>query len=98
MDPLDRQRVLERLSMFDEMLEQDEFVKKQRERGRQEGKIEACQTILVDIVRRKFPSLEDLAQQRAAQIEHIAVFCEVIWLVIVVKDENMARFILTPIA
>lgn len=94
--------------MFDELLEQDEFVQKQRERGLQqgrlegkiegkvEGQIEAFQIILLDIVKDKFPALEDLAQQRAAQTAQVDVLREVIRLVNSVDDERMARVILTP--
>ena len=96
--------------MFDELLEQDEFVQKQRERGLQEGRlegrlegkiegqIEAFQTILVDIVKNKFPSLEDLAQQRATQTRKVDALREVIQLVSAANDENIARFILSPAA
>ncbi len=38
--PRDKQRVKERLNMFDELLEQDEFVRKQRALGREEGRAE----------------------------------------------------------
>jgi len=90
--------------MFDELLEQDEFVKKQRERGLQEGeargrlegRIEAFQIMLVDIVKQRFPSLESLAQQRAAQMRQVDVLREVIRLVNTVDDENVARAILNP--
>ena len=118
MPPLEKQRVQERLKMFDELLEQDEFVKKQRERGLQEGlqqglqegrqegrqeglqegKLEAFQMILIDIVRRKFPSLEDLAQRRAAQTRQVDALREVINLVSAVNDENIVRVILNPSA
>ncbi len=110
MPPLEKQRVQERLKMFDELLEQDEFVQKQRERGLQqgriegriegkvEGQIEAYQIILVDIVKNKFPSLEDLAQRRAAQTRKVDALREVINLVSAVNDENTARFILNPSA
>ncbi len=118
MPPLEKQRVQERLKMFDELLEQDEFVKKQRERGLQEGlqkglqegrreglqeglqegKLEAFQMILVDIVKRKFPSLEDLAQRRAAQTRQVDALREVINLVSAVNDENIVRVILNPSA
>jgi flagellar biosynthesis/type III secretory pathway protein FliH len=112
MPPLEKQRVQERLKMFDELLEQDEFVKKQRERGLQEGlqkglqeglqkglqegQIVAYQKMLVDIVKNKFPSLEDLAQRRAAQTSQLDALGEVINLVSAVNDENTARFILNP--
>ena len=113
---LEKQRVQERLKMFDELLEQDEFVRKQRERGLQEGiqkgrreglqegiqkglqegQIEAYQTILVDIVKDKFPSLEDLAQQRAAQTKQVDALREVIRMVNAINDEKIARVILNP--
>ena len=64
---LDKKQVKERLDMFDELLEQDEFVQRQRERARQEGitlgevkgkiegraegKVEAFQEMLVDVVK-----------------------------------------------
>ena len=110
MPSLEKQRVEERLNMFDELLEQDEFVQRQRERGLQEGRlegkiegkiegqIEAYQTILVNIVKNKFPSLEDLAQRRAAQTRKIDALSEVIQLLSAVNDENTARFILNPSA
>ncbi len=98
MPPLEKQRVLERLKMFDELLEQDEFVQKQRERGLQQGKvegqIEAFQVMLVDAVKDKFPSLEDLAQQRAEQIRKVDALRDIIRLVHSINDENMVRIIL----
>ncbi len=98
MPPLEKQRVLERLKMFDELLEQDEFVQKQRERalqqGRLEGEIIAYQRMLVDTVKDKFPSLEDLARQRAAQTGEADALYEVIRLVKTINDENTVRIIL----
>ncbi|GAC1355766.1 MAG: hypothetical protein NVS4B11_30480 [Ktedonobacteraceae bacterium] len=84
--------------MFDALMEQDEFVQKQRERALQEGKIEAFQTILADIVKYKFPSLEDLAQKRATQMRQVDALREVIRLVNAISDENIARAILNPSA
>ena len=52
------------------------------QQGLQEGHVKAYQTMLVDIVRRKFPSLRGFGATREQhKREHIAVFCEVIWLV-----------------
>ena len=102
------------MDLFDKILEEDEFVQRQRERGFQqgrlegeiegriqgriEGKIKAYQMVLVDIVKDKFPSLEDLAQQRAAQTGEIDVLSELTLLVIASNDENIVRFILDPFA
>ena len=108
MPPLEKQRVLERLKMFDELLEQDEFVQKRHERGlqqgrlegkiegKEEGQIEAFQMMLVDVVKDKFPSLEDLAQQRAEQTRKVDALREVIRLINAVNDENTVRIILNP--
>ena len=95
MPPLEKQRVLERLKMFDELLEQDEFVQKQRERALQEGQIKAYQKTLVTIVKNRFPSLEDLARQRAAQTMQVGALEEVINLVSAINDENTVRIILS---
>ncbi len=103
---IEKTQVKERLDMFDELLEQDEFVQKQRARGRQEGRaegraegqIEAFQMILVDIVKNKFPSLEELAQKQVAQIRQVDALREVIKIVNGVNDENVARVILNSAA
>jgi hypothetical protein len=67
------------LGMFEDLLEQDEYVQKQRAQGEEigfaegvkigmaKGKVLAAQRILVDIVSRRFPSLTELARQRAAR-------------------------------
>ncbi len=106
MPPLEKQRVLERLKMFDELLEQDEFVQKQRERGLQQGRIEgkiegmqegeirAYRKMLEDTVKDRFPSLEDLARQRAAQTREVDTLYELIRLVNAINDENTVRIIL----
>ncbi len=88
------------MDVFDKLLEEDEFVQRQRELGFQEGflegKIEGYQMILVDMVKDKFPSLEDLARQKAAQTRQVDVLHELILLAVASKDENITRFILDP--
>ncbi len=94
MPPLEKQRVLERLKMFDELLEQDEFVQQQRERALIEGQIQAYQKALVTVVKNRFPALENLARQRAAQTTQVGAIEEVINLVSAINDENIVRTIL----
>ena len=48
------------------------------------------------MVKSKFPSLEDLAQRRAAQIGQADVLYELTRLIFACNDENIARFILDP--
>ncbi len=102
MPPLEKQRVQERLKMFDELLEQDEFVQRQHERGLEQGRIEgmregeirAYQRMLVKTVKDRFPPLEDLARQRAAQTREVDDLEEIIRLVNAIDDENTVRIIL----
>ncbi len=84
------------MDVFDKLLEEDEFVQRQRELGFQEGFLTGHQEIFVVLVKDKFPSLEDLAQRRAAKIEKADVLRELTLLIVACKDENIARFILDP--
>jgi hypothetical protein len=93
--------------MFDELLEQDEFVLKQRALGREEGRAEgeaageikgeirASQRMLVNIVRSRFPALVELAQHKAEHMHQVAVIEEIAMLLASIPDEGMARTILS---
>ena len=60
----EKQKVRERLDTFEQLLEEDEFVQKQRAlgvaegiaKGRAEGKAQALQEVLVDLVKMRYPS------------------------------------------
>ena len=95
MPPLEKQRVQERLKMFDELLEQDEFVQKQRERGQQEGAVKDAQEVLVNYISIRYPSLIDLARQRAEKTSQQAVLQNILNMLFAAPDEATARFILT---
>ena len=92
---LEKQRVQERLKMFDELLEQDEFVQKQRERGQQEGAVKYAQEVLVNYISIRYPSLIDLARQRAEKTSQQAVLQNILNMLFAAPDEATARFILT---
>ncbi len=85
--------------MFDELFEQDEFVRKQRALGREEGKAEgevrASQRMLVNIVRGRFPALAELAQQKAEHMHQVAVIEEIALLLATISDETVAHEILS---
>ncbi|GAC1342510.1 MAG: hypothetical protein NVSMB27_01480 [Ktedonobacteraceae bacterium] len=95
----DKQRVKERLDMFEDLLEQDEYVQKQRALGKEiglaEGEVLASQRILVDIVSRRYPALTELARQRAARTRQTDALTEIIGLISVAPDEEMVRLILS---
>ncbi|MBV9688769.1 MAG: hypothetical protein JO202_03555 [Ktedonobacteraceae bacterium] len=105
--PADKQRVKERINMFDELFEQDEFVRRQRALGREEGRVEgrtegeirgevrASQRMLVNIVRGRFPALVELAQQKAEHMHQVAGIEEITVLLATVSDETLAREILS---
>ncbi len=92
--------------MFNDLLEHDPYVQQQRAlgfaegkafaRGRAEGEMQALQRVLVNIVIARFPTLLDLAQQRAAQIKTPEALHQVILWAATAPNEHIARFILTP--
>ncbi|MBV9231811.1 MAG: hypothetical protein JOZ18_21055 [Chloroflexi bacterium] len=103
--PPDKLKVRERLNTFERLLEEDEWVQRQRklgeekgrEKGREEGRVLSSQQTLVDVVSWRYPSLVALAQQRAAQLTQIDTLSEVIRLLVLAPDEETARFILNTL-
>jgi flagellar biosynthesis/type III secretory pathway protein FliH len=113
--PEDKQIVQERLHMYDDLLEQDAFVKKQRELGRElgreegrqegkeegrqegkeEGEMKASQKILVELVNIRYPSLVELARQKAMKIRDASALQEVIKIIVAVPDEETVRIVLS---
>jgi len=95
----DKNKVEERLDTLDQLLEQSSFVLKQRERGKEEGGLQMAQQILIDLVNIRYPTLAELAQNRAEHTKEPDALREVINLIVAAPDENIARFILsTPSA
>jgi len=86
---------------LEELLEQDEFILKQRalgrEEGRAEGKIEESRELLTEIVRVRFPSLAELAQQKAKRSTELAEIHELIKTISTVSDETAARRVLSSL-
>ena len=120
--PEDKQIVQERLNMYNDLLEQDEFVRKQRERGltegrergltegreegreegraegreegRAEGAMEASQKLLVELVKIRYPSLVELARQKAEKIDSAPALQEVIKIIFAISGEETVRAVL----
>ena len=94
----------ERLNMdvFDMLLEQDEFVQRQREKAYQEGlaigRAEAGRTALIKFVEQRFPALQNLAEQQATKIEHAEAIRVIFRLVCSIDDEDIVRTILSSSA
>jgi predicted transposase YdaD len=99
--------IQERLSMFDQLWEENPTIQKMREdyrmkgfqEGHQEGLQEGLQTLqdtLVDVVRAKYPDLVDLAQQQASRFDKIAVLRLMIHKLINAPNADVARWLLEP--
>jgi len=91
--------VEEELDVFDRLLIEDPFVRKQWAKGFAEGFTESIKKTarsgLVDVVITRFPTLVELAEQRGDRVENIDVLLEVIRLVAAAPNEAIARFILS---
>lgn len=97
--------------MFDELLEQDEFVRKQRERGLQEGLQKGLQEglqkglqegatkeakeVLINYISIRYPSLIDLARQYTEKSTQKAVLQNILNMIFAAPDEATVRFILS---
>jgi hypothetical protein len=100
--PEDKRIVEKEINMFDELLDDDPYLKKRDERVAErvatQAAVQALQKVTVDIVRRRFPTLVTLAEQRVAQISSADVLEELVGMLSTVPDENTARFLLNPTA
>jgi hypothetical protein len=93
----DKQIVEEHMHSYDSLLDQDPYLQQQRalERalGRTEG-IQAFQNAIVEIVKNRFPSLLDLAQQRVVQIQEINALQHLVVQLSTARNQTAARRIL----
>jgi hypothetical protein len=82
---------------YDSLLDQDPYLQQQRalERalGRTEG-IQAFQNTVVEIVKNRFPTLLDLAQQRVVQIQEINALQRLVVQLSTARNQTAARRIL----
>ena len=97
------QRVLRRIHMFDPLLEEDPWIQELKahereeawnkgiEQGRNEGKTEAYQNMLLNIIQMRFPSLANLAEIKAAQIKKADLLNHLINQIVLASDEMAAR-------
>jgi flagellar biosynthesis/type III secretory pathway protein FliH len=92
----EKQEVEEKLSMYDDLLERDPKIRKQsKAEGRAEGKAEGLQEAVVTIVKRRFPTLTELAEQKVAGITKPAQLESLLEQVVDAPDEAAARFLLS---
>ena len=104
--PEDKQIVEREISMFDELLDDDPYLKERdqrvaervTERVAAQTAVQTLQKVTVDVVRRRFPDLVTLAEKRVTQISSPDVLEELVGMLSTAPDENMARFLLNPTA
>ena len=88
--------------MFDPLLEEDPWVMKVKERERLEGErrgvlegeLKSSRIILVKIVRKRFPSLAEVAEVRALQLDNPDLLVNLVEQVTVASGEQEARALL----
>jgi hypothetical protein len=93
--PDDKKKVEQRLDVFDQLLEEDEYIQQQRALGREEGEILATRGFLIYVTDRRFPSLVELAQQKAERTTQLSTLNEIIRLIDNAPDASTARYILS---
>jgi flagellar biosynthesis/type III secretory pathway protein FliH len=109
--PEDKNKVQERLDVFDQLIEEDEYIQQQRALGREEGlaegkaegvaegetkgEIRATRSFLVYVTNKRFPSLVELAQQKAERTTQLSTLNEIIRLIDNAPDEAIAQYILS---
>ncbi len=93
----DKQEVEAHLQYYDSLLDQDPYLQQQKalERilGRTEG-IQAFQDAIVEIVKNRFPTLVELAQQRVVQIKQLEDLKQLVVQLSTAADQVAARRLL----
>lgn len=77
--------------MLDPLLEQDPWIQGLKAQERRAGELKQAREAVVRAVQRRFPSLANIAQTKAAQIDQVELLnalSEQLWLA---ADENAAR-------
>jgi hypothetical protein len=95
----DKRMIQERLSMYDDLMENDPEMKRLREKykseglaeGLAEGEIKALRKTILTVVKTRFPSLVKQAQQRVAHIADVDDLTALFEQIMTASDEASAR-------
>jgi hypothetical protein len=100
--PQETYKIQERLNMYDPLWEEHPKVKKiqaeSKAKGREEGELRALQSAVITIVKARFPTLAELAQQKVAQINNSGALNLLLEQISTAPDEKVVRFLLSPSA
>ncbi len=94
-DQEEKQKMKERLKMYDPLWEEHPKVKQIRAESIVEGKIEEAQTLLVSIVKARFPDLAEFAQQQVTRFNKLTFLEFLVQQVLIAPDESIVRFLLS---
>jgi hypothetical protein len=96
--PVEKEKIKERLNMFDQLWEESPMVQKMREqyrvKGLQEGEILALQRSLVNIVRVRYPELAEFAQQQVSHFNKPDMLDQLMQKVVTAPNADTARSLL----
>jgi hypothetical protein len=95
--PLEEKREIEeRISMYDDLMEKDPKMRSIRAESEVKGEAKALRKVIVAVVKRRFPSLIELAQQRVKSLATPAELDALFEQIESASDESAARLLLTP--
>jgi len=98
--------------MFDSLLEQNPYIQELKNRvaaeakgkaegkaeGEAEGEVKGLQVAVIEIVRRRFPSLLDIAQQRVERVRKPDALSQFVGQISTAPDEATAAWLITTLA
>ncbi len=94
----EKNKIQERLSMYDQLWEENPKIRKIRAESKAEGEIEALQRAAVTVVNTRFPALSELAEERSKRITKPDALDMMVRLIVGAQDESVARQILDLVA
>ena len=95
---LEKDKIQEKLSMYDQLWEENSKIKRIRAESEEKGKVEALQRALVTVVDSRFPALSELAQEKSKQITTPDVLDMIVRLVVTAQTESVVRQMLNTLA
>ena len=98
----EKDEIRRQLSMYDPLWEENSRVQKDRAESKAEGKLEGeihgSQTIVLDLVKARFPTLAEEAQHHIVQIKTVETLRLLAKQLVMAPDEAMARWVLSTYA
>lgn len=92
----EKRKIRRHLMQYDPLWEENPRIQEDRARSRAEGELLASRRAVITIVKKRFPTLTELAQQKVAEITKPDVLDYLIEEVVTAPDEQIARWLLRP--